>query len=79
MRFLIFGFLIGLLASHIVGQWFDKQLPPAIEVVRGGKTVGYADTSPDLTEFVMVKNARSPGMFMAFPIFGDQKEMEGLT
>lgn len=66
-------FLIGISLCYLfIEEFIDKKLPPAFTIERNGKEVGYADTDPSQTEFVYVKNAKSPGMFIAFPIYGDK-------
>lgn len=68
------GVLLGVIITFSFGEYIDKRLPPGIEIEKSGKVVGYADTNPETSEFIYVKNAKSPGIFLAYPIFGD-KEM----
>lgn len=76
MRVLLFGVLLGALFLYIVQGMFEKRLPDAFEIEREGKVIGYADTDFTFAEFVKIegKGVKSPGMFIAFPIYGNSEE-----
>ena len=78
LSLVIAGFILGAVLSFFVFAEQDKKLPEAIEIMVGKKMVGYANTDPETTEYVMVKNAKTPGMFIAFPIYGDNNKIKEL-
>jgi hypothetical protein len=79
MRSAIYGFVVGCCVMMVVYEGIkanDKM--PGIKIEKMGKIVGYADTNSEYTEFAYMKDARSPGMFLAFPIYGKENLSEQL-
>lgn len=70
------GFFAGVIVFYCGTEIFEKKLPEAFEIVKGDKCVGWAETNPQFTEFVTIRKAKSPGLFIAFPIWGDQKKFD---
>lgn len=69
MFFFVMGFAIGIILSVVVSNFFDKKLPEAFTIEREGEIIGIANTNPKLTEYVNLKGTKSPGEYVAFPIY----------
>lgn len=65
------SFFLGMALILGIQGMMDERLPEAFEIVKNGEVVGFADTDPDLTEFVNLsgKDIESPGEYIAFPIY----------
>ena len=72
MKGFVIAFLCGVLSCFLIVRALPKEAPEAFTIERDGKTVGFATMSHELMEIVKIegKDVQSPGMFVAFPLYG---------
>lgn len=77
---LILGFFLG---CGMMVSWMDVDpelgsmaMPKRVMIKREGKPLAYALTSMDYAKIVNMTDVPDPGVYLAFPIYGDRNSVD---
>ena len=76
----LFLFVIGFTFGFSLNKLDEYDMPNAIYIRKGGHKMMYAKTRPEDAILVNMPDLKNdPGLYLSFPVYSDNKNIEGLV